>query len=501
MNGSTHPSSRLPARANRALDWALRVVPVAALVAIAALFTAQQTVKPHHRAIKALVLLALVALMMRFDMVYSVYLFALLFVFPSGISIGSSNSVLMTVIPMLWAIRATSSKVPLLRRTPLDAPIALFLMAFIVSLFNVSDSRLLGLSLVAIWNQFAACAFFYCIVMFVDSEQKLFRLGKVMCVSCGLVMLTAVLELFFPGLTIIPGWIGVSRRLGEGIFTQRVQGLRVGGAFESHDMLSDFGSQMFLFMVFFALMSRNVIEKVFWLGTAGVTVVAILATANRGGTIGFLLALALALVHFRKRIGTLKVGLLAAAIVIGFVLLDEVISDRTVAVSVIDRFMGTTFEGVVPDNRTMTWKPNLIEALKKPFFGHGPYFDTGVGLTRRFWPHNGYLFFFYTLGLFGLLAFLWVLARVYRRARQWRAPLIRDTNLGRFMALSEIWFIVLLVEQMRTDHQRDDIYPFIVWMCFGVVVAGALIAGRRSGSGSPGDRQLQGIHPITRVGD
>ena len=47
------------------------------------------------------------------------------------------------------------------------------------------------------------------------------------------------------------------------------------------------------------------------------------------------------------------------------------------------------------------------------------------------------------------------------------------------MAIAQIWFFVLLLEQLRTDHQRDDIYPYIVWMCFGVIVTGAAIARRK----------------------
>jgi hypothetical protein len=35
---------------------------------------------------------------------------------------------------------------------------------------------------------------------------------------------------------------------------------------------------------------------------------------------------------------------------------------------------------------------------------------------------------------------------------------------------------------LRTDHQRDDIYPYIVWMCFGVVVVTAAIARRKAAS-------------------
>ncbi len=464
---------------DRGVDLAMRIIPPAVLIFAGAYFTAQQAVRPSHRAIKALVLMALMVLMFRFDMVYSVYLFALLFVFPSGISIGSSNSVIMTIIPMIWAVRATSGKIPLTRRSPLDAAIGVFLLAHVVSLINVSDGGTLARSVGIIWRQLTACAFFYTIYLFVTDEARLFRLGKVMSVACFLVMITAVLELFFPGATIIPGWIGLTRSLGEGMLSHRVQGLRVGGAFESHGMLSDFGTQLLLFMVFFFLRARNPAEKAFWLVASSTTVLAILATANRGAAAGLVLGITLVLIYFRRSIGAARMVLLIAFGVSGLVTLDTVLSERTIAVSVLDRFTNTKFEGIVPENRTMTWKPALIGAMESPYIGHGPYYDTGIGLTKVYWPHNGYIYYFYTLGLFGLAAFVWIMWRVYRQSRLWRHPQVRGTPLGNFMALAQIWFFVLAFEQLRTDHQRDDIYPYIVWMCFGVITTASAIARRR----------------------
>lgn len=465
--------------AGRAIDFAMRAIPIAALVAMGAFFAAQQAVSPNQRTIKGLVILGLMALMFRFDMVYSVYLFALLFVFPSGISFGSSNSVLMTIIPMIWAVRATSARVPVLRRTPVDLAIGAFLFAHVVALFNVTDPHILTECVVVLWRQLSACAFFYCIYMFVNDETRLFRFGKFVCVAGTLVMLTAVTELFFPGREIIPGWIGLTKKLGEGLLHYRVEGIRVGGSFESHGMLADFGTQLILFMVYYAILAKNPMEKTFWFLSIGTTFIAILATANRGATSGLVLGLILALVYFRRRLGGARIALIAISATVGLLVIDQVLSEKTIAVSVIDRFTHTKFEGIVPENRTMTWGPTLQEALKKPFFGHGPYFDTGLGLTKRMWPHNGYLYYFYTLGLFGVLTFLWVIAKVHRESKMWRARGIRDTRLGTFMAIAQIWLFVLLLEQLRTDHQRDDIYPYIVWMCFGVIVTGAAIARRK----------------------
>jgi len=466
-------------RARQALDWVWRVIPPAVLVFVGAYLSAQQALRPHHRVIKGLVMLALMGLMLRFDMVYSVYLFTMLFVFPSGISIGSSNSVLMTLIPMIWAVRATSRRLPLFKRTPIDAAVALFLISYLVSMFNVNNPAVLTNTITVLWRSFAACAFCYCIIRFVDDEEKLMRLGQVMCVSCALVMSTAVLELFFPGATLIPGWIGLTRELGEGEFKYRIEGLRVGGSFDSHGMLADFGTQMILFMAFYARRAVNPVPKLFWIVSAVTTFIAILATANRGAMAGLALGVIMFLVYFRDRIGLARTVMLAGLAVAGVVVSDSILSEKTIAVSVIGRFGQTEFEGMVPDTRTMTWKPALADALEKPFFGHGPFYDTGIGLTKRYWPHNGYLFFFCTLGLLGLGAFLFVVHRVWRESRLWRHPAVRGTQLGDFLALSQIWLFVMLLEQMRTDHQRDDIYPYIVWMCFGVITAAAALARER----------------------
>lgn len=489
-------SITLPSRPRRAVEWLIDHSAILIVVFLSGLFAAQQAVAPQRRAVKAAIALGLIGLMLRYDMVYSVYLFVLLFVFPSGISIGSTNTVLMTLIPMLWLVRATSNRMPIIRHTPADFAILAFILANVISLYAVNDASALPRNFGMLWRVVTACAFYYTIVTFVDTEEKLYRLGKVMCISCTLVMFTAVVELFAPGTVLIPGWISLSRQLGEGQLSYRIQGLRVGGAFDSHGMLADFGTQLILFMVYFAIRSRNPAEKFFWLGCTGMALIAILATANRGATSGFILGLVLVLMYFRRRIGTARAFLLAVAGLVGLAATDVFLSEHTLAVSVLDRFTGTKFEGVVPDTRTMTWKPALMTALEKPFIGHGPYYDVGVGLTKRFWPHNGYLFYFVTLGIVGLGAFLWVVWKVNRESRLWRHPSIRSSSLGDFMALSQIWLFVLLFEQLRTDHQRDDIYPFIVWMCFGVVVAGGQLARRRIAAGraaQPGNVSMRAV--------
>jgi O-antigen ligase len=478
-----HPTVR------RTTDWVMKIGPVAGLVVVLSYIAAQQAVSPQRRMIKLAVLVALMSLMLRFDMVYSVYLFTLLFPFPSGVALGSTNSILMTVIPLIWAVRAASTKSKLfLRKSRVDIPIVLFLFAYVLSFFNVETSKELSESLRVLWRTVASIMYFYMVVTFVNDEKKVILLTKVACGVCALVMVTAVIELFFPGAKIIPGWIGLASNVGEGKFGYRVQGVRVGGVFASHGMLSDFGTQMFFLMVYHVVRSRNPIEKTIWGAVTLLTVAAVVATANRGAFVGFVVGLGYLLYLFRGRLSVTRLAFVAAAVASMFVAAELVLTRYTYAVSLTDRLTGTTFEGIIPETRTMTWKPALAKSLDHPFIGHGPYYDTGVGLTSQFWPHNSFIFYFYTIGVLGLLAYLAIVFRVWQYSKSYLIPEARGTPLSDISKILRVILTVFLVEQMRTDHQRDDIYPYIMWMVFGLVTATALVIREKYQGGQTGER-------------
>ena len=76
------------------------------------------------------------------------------------------------------------------------------------------------------------------------------RFTKVVGVTFFLIVVTGLIELFFPGATIIPGWIGLPEVKGRGSLTFRIEGIRLGGAVGGHNILSDMAMIGLLFMVF-----------------------------------------------------------------------------------------------------------------------------------------------------------------------------------------------------------------------------------------------------------
>jgi len=473
---------RLTADRTQIADLLWKVVMISLVVFVAAYAVAEQVVFPNQRIIKVTILFLLFVIMLRLDTVYSLYLFVLLMPFPSGIALTSTNVVLMTLIPLLWVIRARSVGQALAPRTKLNGAIAFFLIAYMVAFTHTPSNSALIMNLKMLWRQLTAVAFFYLIVTFVDNEQKLSRITKLYALAAGLVGLTAVFELFAPGSTLIPGWINAGRHE-FGQIGQRVEGIRTGGAVGSHSLLGDFLSLSLFYVGVHFLRARNPIESTLWVVVFGVSFAAVLSTANRGAAAALVVGFAYALWVFRRYLNAASLMIIvaaAAAIVVG----GEIVLEKyTYAVSVTQRLMDTTFEGGVPNNRGGAWIPALKGSLEHVFVGHGPWYDIGIGLEAKAWPHNAYIFNLYTLGLLGLSAFLLVRYKLFRIS--WdhirRDPPRRGcTPAANMMGVLHVQFVMHLLHMGRTDFERpgDNVYIFLAWMLYGLIVATGRILDR-----------------------
>ena len=474
------PLLRMNDRYQRLVNWVMRALPIGALVMFVSYMTAKQAVAPSQRVVKAAVGMVLMTLMFRFDMVWSIYLFVVLFPFPSGIALGSTNSVLMTLILLVWSVRASSAKLRLIPRSRLNLPIALLALAYVVSFYNVDIDRGLANSIRIMWRILTGMVFCLMIAHFVNDEFKLKRMTMIVAIMGAITMFTAVVELVAPGTEIIPGWIGLNKaRIGQQTLSHRIEGIRLGGAFGSHGMLSDFGTLTLFFMLYYFISARNPLPKLLWLSAALMTFFVVMATANRGAFIGLCSGIFYGLYVFRSRLNIVRMVMITATLVAVFLGAELALDQFEYGVSLTDRLLKTEFEGVVPDSRTGTWVPTIMRAMDHFFIGHGPWFDTGVALDWHPWPHNGYLFYFHSVGVLGLAAFLFVVWRVFQLSRSYTRPVIQGTYLADISRILHIQLIVLLIVQLRTDHQRDDIYIYILWMIFGMVAAAANIIRKK----------------------
>lgn len=466
------------------VDLIWKIAPLGLVIVMTSLILGGEIISPNPRVIKVGVLFLLLIIMLRFEMTYSLYFFLILFPFPSGIAMTSTNVLLITHITLLWIIRANSLHVPLLKRTALDKLILLFLFAYLVSFLNVESARDFNIGLQLLWRQLAAFALFYLIVRFVDDERKLVRITKVIAVAVTLLALTALVELFFPGRTIIPGWIGLAQRPGMGELGYRMQGVRLHGSVDSHAVLSDFCSLTLLFVGLHMIRSRNPFEKSFWLVAMAITLTVLIATANRGAAIALAMGLFYALYVLRRRLNLIQMVIIVTSIIAVVTTTQFVLTKYTNAVSLTERLMATTFEkGVVPHNRVGAWLPALERSKEHIFIGHGPSYSTRSGMEKRAWPHNSFIYTLHTLGLFGLGIYLFILFRLFMMSRRYAARASLYTYAGLILSLLHVQIVMQFLAQMRTDYQRnsDYVYIFIVWTLFGLIVATTNVVRKQLG--------------------
>jgi O-antigen ligase len=260
----------------------------------------------------------------------------------------------------------------------------------------------------------------------------------------------------------------------------RIEGMRVGGALKSQGMMADFAARTLFILLFLTVRSRNYFERAIWGGTGVLTIVTIVATANRGAFVSLALGGAYLIYLFRKEIGATRVIVLLGAVAALFWASEVVLTKYTNAVSLSDRMRGTYFVGGVPENRRNTWKPALEKSLEHPFVGHGPFYQIGEGLSYMMWPHNGLLYFFYTIGLFGVLSFLAILYQLWKYSLNFKLPHVRGSPLADLCKIMNVLLVVTMIQQMRTDHQRDDVHPYMIWFLFGLTATIGLVLEDRS---------------------
>jgi hypothetical protein len=127
----------------------------------------------------------------------------------------------------------------------------------------------------------------------------------------------------------------------------------------------------------------------------------------------------------------------------------------------------------------MTWWPSIQKSMQHPFVGFGPYFDIGKGLTFQFWPHNAYLYYLQTIGLVGLAAFLWIMTRIWKMSIKYRQYGQHRDALADLLALLHVALVVFAIQQMRSDHQNSDYYPYHLWFIFGTITVAARLVQLR----------------------
>lgn len=204
----------------------------------------------------------------------------------------------------------------------------------------------------------------------------------------------------------------------------------------------------------------------------------LVATGNRGGIITLVIGCALFLYFYRRELGLKNVFKISVIGSLLFVVASVIMVRYTSFNMLFDRLESTEFHGIVPDSRE-GWFELWPRVIEKPLIGHGPRMKMHQEQSRRIpgfvpmgYPHSVYLFLLYTVGIFGLVAYLLFFMRIGWRFFQSRWLVSDDEFLNGLPRLGLIILAVFAISEFRIELFRYILHDY---QQFLFVILGAFL--------------------------
>jgi len=426
---------------------------------------------PNSRIIKALAGVVLFIVSYRAKPFYALCFITLLFPFPFSIFVGSSTMIFVVLASVIYLGRLTLRQVPPLVHSPVDVAIGILMAAYLLSFYNIENPTVLEGAVKNMFGIVSSFLLYFMMVNFIRTEAQLRTYMRIFGITVALCIFVGTYELFFPGRVLVPNWILYSP-------PEVYKGYRVTGPFNDYELFGEFMAIVFFSSFFLYRRASTPNHRFFTLILSVLTVFMLLTTVTRGATLSFMGGILYLLWVIRRRL-SFRSLVIASLVGIGlYFAMNFVVVHFTESGSVLDRLLGTTFVGGLPESRS-DWPEILSRALEHPFIGHGAFYDlgltrgfTGKGLYTYLWPHNQYLFYLHTVGLIGTGAFLFITLRVLWLSFRWKAPGLDEASYPRsLMTALHVMLLVFLVDQIKIDYLRNQTYQYFPWLLMGLIVA------------------------------
>jgi O-antigen ligase len=465
----------VPARpdATPAHDWIQRALGVLATAAVGVLIGLQY-VAPNKRVLQVIAAAVMFGVAWRLDTVTGLGVLLIALPFPRGTVFGNTNLALILLMLVVWLLRFATGHAARPVRSPLDAPIAALFLCYVVSFYNVAPGTVPSAfdNFLVIVSTFLM---YWLIVGSVRTEHDLRRIHGWYVVALIVILLVCCFELVFPGRALVPGWITFEHTVTEGA---EVRTLRIGGPFFDYELLAEFCALNLVFLVFMVRHVRTAAQRLIMTGVAGLTLLVLFATVTRGAIIALAAGLLYMgwLVRRRLRIVPLTITLVvvgAASLAI-FTALEQF----TLAGDLFARFGETQLVKGLPDSRAAVWPQAFGRWLQHPIIGWGPYYESQVGLVTYFWPHNLYLYYANTVGVLGLVGFLWIVVRLWKATTPATDDIGDPRYVEAYLLVARVQLALFLIDQLKIEYLRNLVYQFQIWVLFALWMAAHQIRTR-----------------------
>lgn len=242
-------------------------------------------------------------------------------------------------------------------------------------------------------------------------------------------------------------------------------------------------AEYLLVQIFILIYQHMFDKKIVWrrisLSLIPINLALLIMTGNRTAVVVLFIAGILFAYLFRKRLGMKKIIIGSTLTLLTFLIVSVIVVNFSQFNVLFDRFANTEVSEDNLDSRSKIWPYTWEKIMEKPILGHGPRIRLiGESLgTRQFpsgyeympYPHSMYLFFWYTLGIVGLLAYLGFFFRLFIFYLNGMKNRAKD-NFVRFSPMLAVllWFSIML-DQGKVSAFRFSLldYQHYIFVIFG----------------------------------
>lgn len=428
-----------------------------------------QIASPKKRVIEAAVGGGILLVLWNFSTFAALSFIILMYPFPFGTSIGSSNFIITMSIFIIYMIRVSAQIETIRSEKFFNLPIILLVLSYIFSFYHFEYTPIaVNMAFIHTFNFFAAIIFFYMIINFVDSEKKLKTIVRIMMITALLVIAFTIFEMRFPGTTLVPGWLHTKHKT-----ALVMKDIRMGGPFMDFELFAEFCAMNAPIIFLMLLRARRLLVRYLYAILLLADLFMMLTTMTRGAFISLSIGVLYLALLSRKDLNIVRVAVIFVFLISVVVIMENVIAKYTVSGSLFDRLIKTTFSrGLIPDTRSEAWFIAWDRAMNHPIVGHGPGWDFTKGIVREAWPHSGYLYILNITGFFGLISFLFLLVQLLRASMPGiKSSLVSSPFPNALMKVLHVCLVMFIVDQIKIEYLRNITYVFYVWLFFGVIAA------------------------------
>jgi hypothetical protein len=470
MNKSKESSSRKPILNRETFDnYIIPNIKRLIIIVSIGLLAGTQIAKPNKRVIEAVLGFAVIFIFWNFSSFAALSFVILLYPFPVGMSFGNSNLVLTILIFIIYLIRVSSGMAKIRSEKMLNVPIILLVSSYILSYINYEYTPFsFTMAYIHTINFFAAIIYFYLIVNFVNTEERLKKVVRLMTWTALLAITFTLFEVYKPGGTIIPGWLYTIHKT-----SIAPKDVRMGGPFLDFELFAEFCALNVPILLFMLLRARRHVEKYFYAIILLADIFMLFTTMTRGAFISLSIGLFYLAILSRRDLNFVRASVILIILVVLVFGLEGIVAKYTVSGSLFNRLAKTTFAyGIIPDTRSRAWFMAWDRAMEHPILGHGPGWDFTSGLERETFPHSCYLYILNITGFFGLIAFLFLLYRLIRATLPGiKSSLLSSPFPEALMKVLHVCLVMFIIDQIKIEYLRNLVYVFFTWLFFGVIMA------------------------------